>query len=56
MRRIIWRCILNRITIGDLIYIMKKLMKRDKVKMIEFYDRDGKIHGKVRYIKKDAGL
>jgi hypothetical protein len=38
---------------------MKKLMKKDRVKMIEFDVREkGKkvIHGKVRWIKKDTGL
>lgn len=51
MRKIFIAWVLSKVTLADLIYIMKKIMKKDRVKVVEFNTSDG-LTGKVYWIKK----
>ena len=55
MRKQILRWVANKITIGDVIYVMSKIMKRDRVKVVEFDVTSGNqvLTGKAYYIKKE---
>lgn len=56
MRKLILRWIASKLTIGDVIFIMKHIMKKDRVKVVEFdASEKGKkvMKGKVYWIKRE---
>ncbi|MBO7450924.1 MAG: hypothetical protein J6U54_11215 [Clostridiales bacterium] len=55
MRKKILRWVASKITIGDVIYVMSKIMKRDRVKVVEFDVTSGSktMTGKAYWIKKE---
>lgn len=44
MRRRIFNWLLSKITVGDLVYVIKRFMKRHEMKELEIVDLDG--HGR----------